>query len=189
MRTAALSAALLFTLAYSLNGQSISGKYDFSGSVVTIGGGMNYFEDDSFFEFEAGLGNLFFTHKKTNIGMEIDVLKVLIYYYGNHENDIDKISFLNPTLYWDIIGKDTVLLGPYVSAHYLVLSRVFMPESGSRVLFDFRGATVSAGMRFSLRVEWEKDVVQQMLGCELGYRNNLGKHSVYFSITTGFPIN
>jgi hypothetical protein len=146
-----------------------------------IGIGTNYSsKDDDNMEVTVSIFNLAFEHKYTNIGIEINPFKYWL--LEKFQNEIEtqengvKYSFINTSIYWDLIENYTILFGPFASINYMYLT----PLSG----LNMNEYIFSGGLRFSLKT---KDLIygynpSQIVNAEIGYRNIMGKNKFYCSV-------
>jgi hypothetical protein len=145
------------------------------------GFGMNYSSKyDDNVEFTISVFNLAFEHKYTNIGIEINPIRYWqLYKFQNEfetkENEA-KFSFVNTSIYWDLIENYNILFGPFTSINYMYIN--------SSTGINMKEYILSGGLRFSLRSKdsyWGYSP-SQILNTEIGYRNIMGKNNLYFSI-------
>jgi hypothetical protein len=154
--------------------------FDFSWNVGNIGGGGNYSaSDDDTVEGTVSLLNFTIQHIYTNIGFEFSLIKIWDFFKWQNEVEkkyyLERFSFINTNIYWDLIDNNLILLGPFVSMNYL-----FITINGGININEF---IFSSGLRFSLNsmhIVYQKN--SQILSAEIGYRNIFGKNKLYFSV-------
>jgi hypothetical protein len=155
--------------------------FDTYWNLGNIGIGTNYAsKDDDNIEFTVSVFNLAFEHRYTNIGIEINPVRYWEFEkfqneFETEENGV-KYSFINTSIYWDLIEDQIVLFGPFASINYMYIT----PSSG----LNMNEYIFSGGLRFSLRV---KDPYygynpSQIINAEIGYRNIMGNNKFYCSV-------
>jgi hypothetical protein len=172
---------LFFMVLSNLHGAEFFDRFNRSVNLASISSGMNYLAGGPVFELSMSLGDLFFEHKGTNIGIELNMIKYSAFYFFSDMDDyIDTIFFINAGAYWNVFRKNNMLLGPFLSVQYLSLENIIksMP-----VKFNAGDVLLSAGVKFSWNprgrlAAWALDLI----GCEAGYRTAFGKQGFYFTV-------
>jgi len=167
--------------AIMISNASADSIFDTYWNFGNIGLGANYAsKDDDNMEVTVSIFNLAFEHRYTNIGIEINPIKYWLFEKFQNEPETQengaKFSFINTSIYWDLIENNIVLLGPFASINYMYIT----PSSG----LNMNEYIFSGGLRFSLR---SKDSIygynpSQIVNAEVGYRNIMGKNKFYCSI-------
>ncbi|MDR2029596.1 MAG: hypothetical protein LBP93_08685 [Treponema sp.] len=177
---------------HSQEAAAVKGDFEFKLNYGNFGWGMNVFSGEYDVKFSASLINFFIEHDKTNIGIEVSPLKYMANYSAIYRADdslyaVDTrhwnqdVYFLNGSLYWNPFDIKNIILGPFVSIHYLGI------EDWSE--FSTRSYVFSSGLRFLLRTylrNWKQPF--QIIGSEIGYRNISGKHAFYFNVTLDISV-
>jgi len=164
-----------------ISNASAENIFDTHWNFGNIGFGMNYAsKDDDNLELTVSIFNLAFEHKDINIGIEINPIRY--WQLEKFQNEFEtkengvKYSFLNTSIYWDLIENHNILFGPFASINYIYLN--------ATTGMDMKDYVFSGGLRFSLG---SKDLFYgygspQMFNAELGYRNIMGENKFYCSI-------
>jgi hypothetical protein len=151
--------------------------FDFYWTVGSFGLGGDFYSTTPNLEISATISNLFFEHKNTKIGAEINIAKILFQAYGNELTGTPQTHFLNLKLYWNPFNFEKIILGPFAGINYITQN-----TNGD---FEWNTATVSAGLKFLLRTR-EHDYWKfcfQIVGGEIGYRYDNGINCFYFTVT------
>jgi hypothetical protein len=146
-----------------------------------IGFGMNYAsEHDDNIELTVSIFNITFEHKDTYIGIEFNPIKYWHLFEIQNEpktkEDSEKFSFINASIYWDLMKNYSILLGPFMSINYMYVNTLNGLNMNEYIF--------SGGLRFSWKPQytfWGYNT-SQIFNTEIGYRNIMGKNKFYFSI-------
>jgi hypothetical protein len=144
------------------------GNYITTWDIGNIGGEMQFSENGYRGEMTFKFTDLCIENTKTNIGFIINPFNVNINYDSSDANI--QINFLNLDLYWNIIGKDTMIFGPFFSINYFN-SRYWNP-------MIFADITLKTGIKFLWRYfpfnsgKIMRSYAFRIIETELGFRYN-----------------
>jgi hypothetical protein len=147
-----------------------------------IGLGLNYSPDDYLlYEVNASLITFAIEHKNTNIGLALSPIN---YFYLSRNNDMnegdEKLSFINLKMYWNILSKGELVLGPFFSLHYLFNSNWNN--------MNYSDAIYNIGISFEYSSNFKNNLYYKLIGCEIGYKNIFGENCLYFNINVDVII-
>jgi hypothetical protein len=159
---------LFFMNIYFINAKEI----DFSWSLAKIYNGVETSEGrDACFEFSISL--LHFT-LDSSIGFGLDINPIKYWNWGLGQYQM--ISFENVTLYYNFYKHNDEeeryqrILGPFLSINWFNLYEKRL--NANNIIFN-------CGFLLSFFVN-PGQFVYNMIGIEIGYKNNMGKHGFYF---------
>ncbi|MDR0600837.1 MAG: hypothetical protein LBG42_00510 [Treponema sp.] len=208
------TAALLAAARHSAAAGNFFDRFEISPNIVSFGGGMNLpslhqnqpeKKDEQYnFEMAIALGEFFIEHKTLHFGFEYELIRFSGYFHRNSDLDIDKFYFLNPGLYWNLLFRNNIILGPFVSANYLVVEN-FMYDFTDGQPFRFNQSRdsqnpynltalklneflFSAGIRFLWRIGWKTFFLPKTVKCEIGYRNHSGRSGFFAGLGFSAPF-
>lgn len=147
-------------------------------NIATIGFGVNYSSNvDDSVELFAELLTIGVEHKYSSIELGFSPLKYWSSWYWEEQNDteIEKISFLNLNISWNILDKRNLFLGPFSSINYIFL------ENGKMQWNEF---ILTGGIRFIWSFSIFQDtILSHFISSEIGYRNINRKNKFHFNIS------
>jgi hypothetical protein len=142
-----------------------------------IGLGLNYSPNNFLlYEINASIINIAVEHIDTRIGFELSPLKYFLWSFDNDMNEKnEKLSFLNLKVYWNMLPKNDLIFGPFLSIDYL-----FYNNWNSMNYNEF---VFNTGISFAYTIRINNsDIYYKLIGCETGYRNISGNNCLYFNI-------
>ncbi|MDR1419868.1 MAG: hypothetical protein LBI86_05800 [Treponema sp.] len=208
------SAALFFAAFQSALAGNFSDWFAVSPNIVFFGGGVNFPDhhknqadkksEEYNYEMTIGLGEFLIEHRKLHFGFEYQFIRFSGYFHRDAELDIDKLYFLNPGFYWNLLFRDDMILGPFVSANYIVVEN-FMYDFTDGQPFKFNQTRdgrqpdnmtalkldaflFSAGLRFLWRIRWGSYFIPRTLKLDAGYKNYSGKHAFFLNLGFSAPF-
>jgi hypothetical protein len=142
-----------------------------------IGLGLNYSLNNPFlYEVNASVINIAVEHIDTKIGFELSPLKYFLWSYNDDMTEKnEKLSFLNLKTYWNMLPKNDLILGPFLSINYL-----FYNNWNS---MNYKDLVFNTGISFAYTIKMNNsDIYYKLIGSEIGYRNISGNNCLYFNI-------
>jgi hypothetical protein len=164
---------------FDFNRDIINNNLNFTINIICLSADMNYLTNDNYFEFGVTLGELLFTHKKTNIGLEVSGIKHSVYFYSEVEKDVMKIWFCNPGIYWNMVKNKYITLSPFISINYLTFTT-------GEMNFDFRELLFRGGIRFTWLIG--RVFLPPVIGCEIGYKNTTIESGIYLNLRLSWAL-
>ncbi|MDR1105306.1 MAG: hypothetical protein LBL44_03015 [Treponema sp.] len=209
-----LFAAVFLAAAFPAAAANFFDQFTFSPNFVFFGGGVNFPDhhqnqiakkgEEYNFEMTIALGEIFIEHRVLHFGFEYQLIRFSGYFHRDAELDIDKLFFLNPLFYWNLLFRDNMILGPFVSANYIIVEN-FMYDLTDGQPFKFNQIRdgrrpdnltalkldvflFSAGLRFLWRIRWGNYIIPRTLKFDAGYRNYSGKHAFFLNLGFSAPF-
>jgi hypothetical protein len=164
---------------FNINRDIINNKINFTVNITSLSMGMNYLKNDNYFEFGCTLGELFFTHKKTNIGLEVDTIKWSVYYYQNVEKNVMITWLYNSDIYWNMIKNKNIVLSPFISMQYLLFTT-------EKMKLDFGEFLFKGGIRFTWMIG--RIFLPPAIGFEIGYKNEIKENEIYLKLRLSWAL-
>jgi hypothetical protein len=185
--------SVFILLSASVNAENFLNSFTFTPSIISFGGGMNFSkEEDTNVELAIGIGEFYIEHKKLHFGLQYDLIRFSGFFYKEAERDLDRFYFFNPGVYWNLLFRDNMILGPFFQANCIIIDKFlydltegFQDKATTIRLNDY---VLSAGIRFLWRLKGNNNILPRAIKTEAGYKNTSGRHGIYFKIEFSSPV-
>jgi hypothetical protein len=155
--------------------------FDLGFNSGSFGGGMSFLRNDHNFELSTTLINIFIEHKTTKLGIEYNPVKYWGFFSSKNQAWDQNFYLMNLNIYFNPYTIIDSIFGPFVSINYFDVNN----WSG----FKLDKYIFSAGLRLFSMAHLERwQIPLQILGGEMGYRNNSGNHAFYFNINIDIVV-
>jgi hypothetical protein len=174
--------------------EEIFDKFDFSVNIVDFGFGSNICNNNRSYELSLSMGSLFFSHRPSRMGVEINFLRASIWYYENAVNNIDKLLFLNLRPYFNLVQKRNIVLRIFTGINYFILNNpidkmISGSDSKRKIYMDMHECIFNAGIGFYWTIGRELFLFPflKTVRLEAGYRLGYDYQGLYMGINIEVP--
>ena len=178
---------LFLSFAENLYCQNLLSNFDISYDLADLGFCYNINKMGNNVELSCSLININIEHRQLHFGIKYDPLQFSIFYHKDPIKNIDKIYFLNPTIYWNLLFNNNIILGPFVSINYLTLNNLLTFDK-TRINLCFTEYMFTGGLKFTWRVKKELVLFPNIINIDIGYKNISNIHYFYFFFGIGTKL-